>query len=327
MDLKLKLFSLFFFLMSAQLLIAQQEKIWENTNFDFESDHISQFSQIQLNSALFLETLARAPKEFTAAARNNPLTIEFPMPDQSVLHFNVFESPIMAPSLAAKYPHFKTWCGQGVEDKTAIIRFDWTDKGLHAFIHSVNGTFLIDPVDLNNDYYISYNKKDLINTNYTGHFCNHEQTSLQNSIEQVGIQNRSVSVGEVLKTYRFAVATTGEYASFHGGTVPSVLSSIVTAVNRINQIFENEMSIRFELIPETESLIYLDSDTDPYTDGESLDMLIENIGNVPPIIGNDAFDVGHVFGTGGGGIANLGNICNDDEKAGGVTAVRYGFGL
>jgi hypothetical protein len=43
--------------------------------------------------------------------------------------------------------------------------------------------------------------------------------------------------GDTLRTYRLVVAATGEYTIFHGGTVLDGMAAIVTAMNRVNQIY------------------------------------------------------------------------------------------
>ena len=51
---------------------------------------------------------------------------------------------------------------------------------------------------------------------------------------------QSRSRGAELRTYRLAVATTGEYSEYHGNSVEDSLSAVVKVVNRVNGIFNAE---------------------------------------------------------------------------------------
>ena len=70
-----------------------------------------------------------------------------------------------------------------------------------------------------------------------------------------------VPSGTELREYRLAVAATGEYTIFHGGTVPDGMAAIVTAMNRVNGVYEREVAIRMNLVPNNDLVVY----TDPVT--------------------------------------------------------------
>ncbi|NJM79543.1 MAG: T9SS type A sorting domain-containing protein [Flavobacterium sp.] len=128
------------------------------------------------------------------------------------------------------------------------------------------------------------------------------------------------------RTYRLAMACTGEYAAFHGGTISAAQAAIVVTVNRINTIYERDFSARLILVANNNLLIYTNGTTDPYTNNNGTTMLGENQTNVTNIIGAANYDIGHVVSTNGGGVAGLGVFCNDTQKARGVTGTNSPIG-
>jgi hypothetical protein len=103
--------------------------------------------------------------------------------------------------------------------------------------------------------------------------------------------------GGTLRTYRLAMAATGEYTSFHGGTKADALAAIVSTVNRVDGIYEREVSVRMVLVANDDLIIYTNAATDPYanTSGD----LNANQSNTDTVIGSTNYDIGHLVGTGG----------------------------
>jgi hypothetical protein len=89
------------------------------------------------------------------------------------------------------------------------------------------------------------------------------------------------------------VAATGEYTEFHSDPGDSdtekrakALAAIVTTFNRVNEIYQRELSVRMELVANNDQIIYTNAATDPYqnTSGD----LSANQSNIDSVIGNAA---------------------------------------
>ncbi len=267
--------------------------------------------------------LQQAPREGSTAARSTTFLFSLPLPDGAFARFHLVESPIMAPALAAQFPTIKTYAGQGIDDPTATVRLDWTPAGLHAMILSATDTIFIDPYQRGDiDHYISYFKRDFqlpAAKIFIEPAPTVADTAMAREIAALVASGVLKPSGAQLRTYRLAVAATGEYTQFHGGTVAQGLAAIVTTMNRINGIYEREVAVRMTLVANNNLLVYTNSATDPYSNGNASALLNENQTNIDNVIGNANYDVGHVFSTGGGGLAALGVPCVTGLKAQGET--------
>lgn len=278
----------------------------------------------ELDEAALFTTLNRAPMEFSEAAKSSaPVLMLLPMPDGTMQRFRIQESPVMEPALAARRPDLRTFNAQGIDDPAAVMRFDHTPAGFHAMVLSPNGTVFVDPYSKNDTRtYISYYKRDYVRD--TGWHCDTVADPVDDASSKLG--DTRVPSGSSLRTYRLALACTGEYAAFHGGTVPLVEAQYVTLVNRINSVYEVDLAVRVVLVANNSLLIFLNGATDPYTNNNGVTMLGQNQTQCTNIIGSANYDVGHVVSTGGGGVAGLGVICNSSNKARGVTGLGSPIG-
>jgi hypothetical protein len=255
--------------------------------------------------------------EFSEAATRKKVLVTLPMPDRTFARFWFEESPIMEASLAAQFPDIKTYQGQGIDDPTATTRFDWTPKGFHAIVLSSSGTVYVDPAGSDTDY-ISYNKRDFRRTGETFQCFVDESHVVMEQQRGAELTPNVVTNAGTLHTYRLAVAATGEYTAFQGGTVALALAAINTTMNRVDGIYERELSIRMVLVGTETNIIYTNATTDPYTNGNPNAMINENQSNLDTMIGDANYDIGHVFGTNSGGLAGAG-VCASGNKGRGVT--------
>ncbi len=131
------------------------------------------------------------------------------------------------------------------------------------------------------------------------------------------------AIGPLLRTYRTAIAATGEYTQYHGGTKAEALSAIVVVMNRINGIFRRELGVEFELVADNDRVIFTDPETDPYTHDDTAVLILENQAALDSIIGTANYDHGHLFNTHNGGRAgDFGTVCKRISKGQGVSGLR-----
>ncbi len=285
------------------------------------------YRSLALDRPALENILAAAPPESTGPLDATGTELTIPLPDGSLARFNVQESSVMDAKLAAKYPEIKTYIGQGIDDPNASVRLDLTPAGFHAMILSPQGQVFVDPYWRNNDAsYVSYYKRDYLADKPFS--CLVQSEAKKESKDMAAVAQRPT--GASLRKYRLALACTAEYAaavcSPNQPTIAQTLAAMVTSVNRVSAIYEREFAIRFLLIGNTDSLIFLDVATEPYTNSDGSTMLGQNQTTIDNIIGSANYDFGHVFSTGGGGIAYLGVICSGGSKAGGVTGTSNPLG-
>ena len=290
----------------------------------------NEYRTLKLDLTEISSALIQVPKESNIRVNDSEFLLDLPLPDGSFKSFKVVESPVMAEALANKYPQIKTYLGQGTKDRTARVRFDITPEGFHAVIFSNKGTVYIDPYALGETrYYISYYKNEYRPTDdelQAECLLLGSDSEIGEQIRNLVANNPDVMIGPQLRTYRLACAATGEYTIFHGGTVALGLAAIVTAINRVTGVYETEVGVRMELVANNDLIIYTDPNTDPYANNNGSTMLGQNQTNVDAVIGVANYDIGHVFSTGGGGVAYLGIVCQSGYKARGVTGLSQPIG-
>ncbi|MFD2786965.1 reprolysin-like metallopeptidase [Hymenobacter rubripertinctus] len=263
--------------------------------------------------------LRSAPPAHATATRSLAPVISLPLPDGRSQRFRVEQVPVLAPALAARYPALRTYVAQGLDDPTATARLDLTPAGFHAQILAAGSVVYIDPAAPGSRTHLVFERRAMHLSPFA---CAvpAADTNLADALRRP-VQRAAAANGATLRTYRLALACTGEYATFHGGTKASALAAIVTSINRVSGIYEHELAVRLVLVAQNEALIFLDKDTDPYTDDDPEALLSQNQKTVDQFIGSANYDIGHVFSTGGGGIAQLGAVCVTSVKAHGVTGL------
>jgi hypothetical protein len=320
--LKLKLALGAFCFLFPVLMFAQTKESWSNNSISAESivnQHgwvPIQYRTQALNLSAIKNSLLSAANFQTPGAV--PIALELPMPDGSFASFALFEIPLMHPDLQAKFPNIKTFGGNGIEHPLWSVRCDYTQFGFHAYITTEQGVVIIDPMSLTNtnDYLIYFKHQSGKQPTMV---CELDESKIIDQIDKGNDNQQKISTASSLRTYRLALAATGEYTAYYGGTVAGGMAGIVTSVNRVDGIYMRELDVHMVLVANNDLLVYTNASTDPYTNSSGSTMLGQNQTNVTTVIGSANYDIGHVFSTGGGGIAGLGVVCSSTNKARGVT--------
>ena len=294
------------------------------------------YSVFSLNQTLLTEEVADAPLEFTSAAAQERNILEIPTPEGKLMRFRIEESPVLLPQ-DANFLKWKTYQGQGIDDPTAIVRFDWTSSGFHAFVSGANGAYFIDPYAENDrTNYVVYYKEDA-SFKRSEFFCEVKsggQRQLPKFANPFDFSPDLFSNGAQLRTFRIAVAATGEYTNFFRQAGDSdqqakqrALNQIVVSINRINLIFRRDLAVTFALVPNNSDIVFTDPATDPYTnddadaDTDTNQRVLDGTFTGVTGIGSANYDIGHVVSItpSPNGLAASPSLCNNGGKAQGFT--------
>lgn len=318
------------------LFAQNQKKLWTKTTqqkatagkqLKIKSQpHKSDFYQLDLDA--LKTSLKNAPKR-GESSKPSKVLIDFPLANGSFDTFRVIEAPILHPDLQASMPNSRTYIGQSVKNPNSKIRFSITSRGLNTMLQSPKeGIQFIDPTSFGGKNYKVYKKKDLPVLK-EGFICNVvDEIPLKETSNSKTQMQRNANDG-ILRTFRLAIASTIEYSEFHwmeaGLTAldseadkkNAVMNAMIVTMNRVNGVFENELSITMQFVANNMDAIFIDSDD--FDNDNASNLINESQTVIDATIGNGNYDIGHTFSTGGGGLAQLNSPCSSRNKARGIT--------
>ncbi|RAR72630.1 zinc-dependent metalloprotease [Flavobacterium aciduliphilum] len=322
-------------------VIAQKSSVWHKATLNVASKFAKVRTDINEESAqyfsldidTFRQSLTNAKNKFS----NLPgVVVEFPNMNGEIEKFQVWENSNMEPSFQAQFPQIRAYVGKGISDKGATINFSVSPKGVQTMLFRAdNATEFIEAYDKGAHAYMVFN-----NTCKTGHkapfTCGTPEAALNADLFQNPTITAKSSAGSY-KTMRLALSCTGEYAASFGATTSGtasdkalVLAAMNATMTRVNGVFEKDFAVHLNMIDNT-SVIYYDSTTDPYSDAANMNNWnTELMNTLHSVLGDAAFDIGHMFGaSGGGGNAGcIGCVCtNVLSTGGGATSSYKGSGI
>ncbi len=319
---KAKLFILTLFISFA---LTAQNSLWKSSYEPLDQtvvpqDRIpAQYKSLEVDFAALQNDLLKAPgfKNKTGS------TVHINLPDENgnLIDFTVYKSNTL-PNQLKQQSGIQTYRAYSKHGDIASIVTSMF--GLHAgILRPGKPDLIIEPAsrDLNN--VIVFSKSALPPKSFE---CYTEDIA-----PSVDLSKSSIKIDDqVLRTYRFAIGTTGEYSQYHVnrainlGIIPSnatdsqkkdaVLSAVAVTVDRLNSVYERDLGVTLELVPNERDVIFLDPNTDPYDNSDIISMLDNNTTVLNNNIGTNNYDGGHLFTTyAGGGISGLGIICSSQK--------------
>ncbi len=309
----------------------------QNTAFSFASGAsaaaanlpLSCFDQLLVDVEQLQAQLVAVPLE--NAGGRSAFYLDLPTPDGSFLSVRLEDSPVMHPDLAARYPQLKSYrafsdYGSG---RMAVSPF-----GIAAVIMGPEGEYFINRAEEGQtEAHLIYYTKDVdvslandlqLSASSCGWDAEQdEDEALLNWQDRPELgTGRSMESVLGMKVYDFALVCTGEFAAIKGGTLTGVLNAYNEAMTALNGVLEREVAVRLMLLANTEALIYLNPNTDPFSNANNGGELLSQVGPAIALAGitEAEYDLGHLFTAGCtdvGGVVS-GRACTSG-KARGVT--------
>ncbi len=273
------------------------------------------FLVYRFNAAAAKAILSDAPMEFSDDARQRVFVFQLPMPDGKFESFRVVESPVLSPALQAEYPDWRTYQAYGIDDPTATARLGITLLGFHATVFSTKGTVVIDPIaigDTNNC--IVYSKNDL--SAPRKFHCQFDEQLIKGDYPAAHefLAKPQFRPGANRREYRLAIKGTFAYTEVFGGQTVG-FAAVTTTANRLNGIYRRDFAVGLQLVSGPNFLCPTPGAC-PYTNEINTAQLNLNQTEIDTALGAANYDVGHLFTTSNGGLAQLASICGSGKARG-----------
>ncbi len=280
------------------------------------------YYQIDING--LKNRLADAPKRFSGEVSRVSLRMPVDFQGHEDV-FTMYETQYMEEGLAAKYPNYKTYVGSSKSGRKLYITLTPFESNF-VVLQPDKATYLIKPYTDSNTF-IGFHIDKQIDEHFD-FMCETEGE----------IFHRDMPSGarfddRILRKYRYAISTTGEFSQYtwqrlgvsnsasDADKKAAVISALLTAVSRINSVYETDMSMSFTLVNNNDLIVYLDASTDPFNNSTTnmSSLLGANQNTVDANIGQSNYDVSQVWCQGVlQGLAMLGVVCTNSKASGAV---------
>lgn len=237
-------------------------------------------------------------KDALISGRRSALTVQFPIHGTETT-FIASPNEVLGDASARNYPDIFTYDLRLTADGGVTGALTLTPGGLFVTIFHMDKMISIYPEKFNhsNAHVVEYGfQADLPRLKQ---FCGHDHSQEVMVRPQInkneGSRFSNITIGANRYNYRLAIVTTGEFYQKNGNNDSQVNAVIISTVNAISAIFNNEMSFRISI--GSRIFLYRDPASDPFIPDEAGgEGRTVQAGKVVPIHFNaSSYDIGHVF--------------------------------
>ena len=231
--------------------------------------------------------------------------------------FSIQEIQTFSKELSTNYPTIRAYKGKSLNNRGTSVYLAVSPKGLSVTTQPAEGQ----------GYYFIEQQAD--GATYVLSFKEHMLGEKDFLCKTTGLGAETVSKASAVglskkttwRTYRLAVAASGEYTQYHGGTLEGALAAMNATVTRVNALFGKDLGLQLQLVPQTANVIYTDPETDPFT----TDLNNEIQSTLTANIGEANYDIGHLFhrDNNNGNAGFIGAVCQDNKKGSAFSSAQF----
>lgn len=259
-----------------------------------------------------------------------PILIDLPTLEGQVERFEVYSLPVVEKSLADRY-QLGSYVGAKVADPTTYVRFSVSPYDLQSMMFRDGQYEFIEPLNKEKTVYGVFPKSEKQVGEQAFSCSASESLQSKKQLDQLlkgsNFSNSATDFGKSsdkkYRTYRLAISVTGEYTQYFG-SVAQAFAAINATITRVNAVFEKDFAIHLS-VQDFPQLIFSVPATDPYSTanaGIAGAWNRELQQTLTSAIGNDAYDVGHLFtrAGGSGNAGDVGNVCRNPSGSNDATS-------
>jgi hypothetical protein len=288
---------------------------------------ISDIDQVEEINNTPVSTFSLKGLKFKNEFKNQKQKVVFlPNENNDYESFFIEEISVLSPQLALKYPLIKTFKGFSQKRPSVSLRMTLTPRGISAWINIPGKeNIFIQPDRKLKGRHFSYKRGKKYNENWECKTINNFNP--KSEFKKSKLNSKNINNDKTLRTFRLAISSTAEYTNFwddnndeNGTGQEDALAAIVSTMNRVNSVYETDLSITMQLVSGVE-LLYTDPETDPYTGNYNSEVQEDLTSN----FGEENYDIGHLFayGSNNGNAGCIGCICKNGQKGSAFTS--HGF--